>query len=369
MSHLIFFVVLSALIISFHPTGQKFDTLKGHRAVIESISVGVLDNLLCVFSKSEETTIFIDVAALFSDDQRVFRDGIELFEPAGDAAINVHSKTLSFLSPSYFLDTNGQGHLYEVALSLPPILQNVPPTECIVPFLLRRRMPRTIILTHIMERSSKLISVNDLSSLRNWMVVVVEQYSECEVARKFDFESTVHLLPKSSLLSPDDNVDADYVVGHMMMPETFTPVLTQTEILEIVLLPHAMSAVKKADQNGVKFISSLANFYFIELERRLVSSCVALQCLVVALLWRTGQYGELKSFLSAQETQWIISRKSQLHLPTTNRKYFDNPGSASYAESLVLIATEGCADNNGEFDRPLLFCLHRNIIRRLKTIN
>lgn len=97
MSHLIFFVVLSALIISFHPTGQKFDTLKGHRAVIESISVGVLDNLLCVFSKSEETTIFIDVAALFSDDQRVFRDGIELFEPAGDAAINVHSKTLSFL--------------------------------------------------------------------------------------------------------------------------------------------------------------------------------------------------------------------------------------------------------------------------------
>ena len=32
--------------------------------------------------------------------------------------------------------------------------------------------------------------------------------------------------------------------------------MTQTEILEIVLLPHAMSAVKKADQNGVKFISS-----------------------------------------------------------------------------------------------------------------
>ena len=263
--------------------------MKGHRAVIESISVGVVDNLLCVFSKSEETTIFIDVAALFSDDHRVFRDGIELFEPSGDAAINVHSKTLSFLSPSYFLDTNGLGHLYEMALSLPPVIRNVPSTECIVPFLLRRRMPRAIILTHIMERFSKLISVKDLSSLRNWMVVVVEQYSECEVARKFDFESTVHLLSKSSLLSPDDNVDADYVVGHMMMPETLTPVLTQTEILEIVLLPHAMSAVKKADQNGVKFISSLATLYIIELEKRLVSSCVALQCLVVALLWRTGE--------------------------------------------------------------------------------
>ena len=95
----------------------------------------------------------------------------------------------------------------------------------------------------------------------------------------------------------------------------------------------------------------------------MVLSCVALQCLVVALLWRTGEYSELKSFSLAQETQWIISRKRQLHVPTTNRNYFDNPGSASYAEALVLIATEGCSDNNGEFDRPLLFYLHRNIVR------
>ncbi|KAL3763597.1 hypothetical protein ACHAW5_009598 [Stephanodiscus triporus] len=326
---------------------QKFDAFKGHRAVIDSISVGVIDNLLCIFSKYEETTIFLDVAASFSDDQRVFRGGIELFEPAGDVSdVNVHSKALSFLPPSYFLDTNGQGHIYEVALSLRSMLKSVPLNECIVPFLLRRQMPRTIILTHIMERFSKLISLKDLSSLRNWIVVIAEQYSECEDARNFDFESSVHLLPKSSLLSPSENVDANDIMGHAILPEFSIPVLTQTEILEIVLLPHAMSAVKKGDQNEVKFISSLAIFYFIELEKRLVSACVALQCLVVAVLWRTGQYGELKSLLSAQETQWIITRrKSQLNLPTANQMYFDIPGSTAYAETLVLIATDECSDN------------------------
>lgn len=346
---------LSLWSISCYPTDKKFDALKGHRAVIDSISVGVIDNLLCIFSKYEETTIFLDVAASFSDDQRVFRGGIELFEPAGDASdVNVHSKALSFLPPSYFLDTNGQGHIYEVALSLRPMLKSVPLNECIVPFLLRRQMPRTIILTHIMERFSKLISLKDLSSLRNWIVVVAEQYSECEGARNFDSESSAHLLPKSSLLSSNDNVDADDIMGHVISPEFSIPVLTQTDILEIVLLPHAMSAVKKGDQNEIKFISSLAIFYFIELEKRSVSTCVALQCLVVALLWRTGEYGELKSFLSAQETQWIITRrKSQLNLPTANHMYFDIPGSTAYAESLVLIATDECSDN-GKLCTPLL---------------
>ena len=329
--------------------------LRGHRASIESISVGVIDNLLCVFTKSEETTIFLDVSALFSDDQRVFCKGIERFEPtANGSAMNVHSKTLSFVPPSYFLDTNGQGHLYGVALSLSPLLQNVPTTECIIPFLLRRRMPRTIILTHIMERFLKLIYLKDLSSLRNWIMVVVEQYSECEVARQFDFESSAHLLPKSSLLSPDDNVDTGDMAGQMMMP-----VLTQTDVLEFVLLPHAMSATKKGDQNEVKFISSFATFYFIELEKRSATACVALQCLVVALLWRTGEYRELKAFLSARETQWIITRRRcQLNLSTENRMFFDSPGSAAYAETLFLIARNGCSDDC-ELDIFLLFASHR----------
>jgi hypothetical protein len=305
--------------------------------------------LLCVFLKRDETTIFLDVSALFSDDEPVFCKGIEYFESTADGSeINVHSKTLSFVPPSYFLDTNGQGHLYGVALSLPPLLQNVPATECIIPFLMRRRMPRTIILNHIMERFSKLISLKDLSSLRNWIVVVVEQYSECDVARQFDFESSARLLPRCSLLSPDDNVDTGDMASYMMMPA-----LTQTDVLEFVLLPHAMSATKRGDQNEIEFISSLATFFFIELEKRSVTACVALQCLVVTLLWRTGEYRKLKAFLSARETQWIITRRRcQLNLSTEHRMFFDDPGSAAYAEILFLIAKDGCS---GDCELDILF--------------
>jgi len=72
---------------------------------------------------------------------------------------------------------------------------------------------------------------------------------------------------------------------------------------------------------------------------------VALQCLVVALLWRTGENAELTSFLSARQSQWTITRRRrQMNLPTANRMYFDNPGAIPYAETLFLIAKEEFVD-------------------------
>ena len=77
-----------------------------------AISIGVINDLLCIFSKKQQTTYFLDVAALFSDDTRVFREIVEMYEPIGDASVpHIHGESLSFLAPSYFLDTNGQGKL------------------------------------------------------------------------------------------------------------------------------------------------------------------------------------------------------------------------------------------------------------------
>lgn len=110
-------------------TFDVFTSTSSQKLDVEStISVGVIDNLLCLFCKKDETTHFLDVADLFSDDKRVHRESMERFDP------EMHVETLSFLAPAYFLDTSGQGLLYEMSLSLPLLCQSVPPTACIVSF-------------------------------------------------------------------------------------------------------------------------------------------------------------------------------------------------------------------------------------------
>ena len=332
--------------------------MKGKENFEAAISVGVMDNLLCIFSKKQQTTYFLDVAALFSDDTRVFREIVEMYEPIGDASVpHIHGESLSFLAPSYFLDTNGAGRLYEVSLSLPRLIKAVPPTACIIPFLLRRNGSKTTIRDQIMERFSNLIEMKDMASLRKWFAVIVDQYSECDTAINFDVErviemettapsvhnsKSVSLITNCSLLAQDDIGDSHGILS----PEVGSdPVLTQVEVLQMILLPHCKLAIDKGDFKKMKFISSLSIHYLVELERRFLTPCAALQCLVIALLWRTGQASELVAFLSSQRAQWTITRRRrQLDLPTVNQMYFEDPAGVDFAETLFQIATTNCVD-------------------------
>lgn len=193
-----------------------------------------------------------------------------------------------------------------------------------------------------MARFSALIG-KDMTALRSWIGVIVDQYSKDSAAMKFDFESTTSLLEKSSLVSFDVAGSGVALSGDIMTPKACSQVLTQTEVLQMVLLPHAMVAIKKDDMDELKFIASLCIHYFVELERRFVVPSVALQCLVIALLWRTGEDAELSSFLSAQQSQWTITRRRrQMDLPTnfvSGRMYFDHSGAIPLAETLFKIAT------------------------------
>lgn len=322
--------------------------------------------MICIFSKKDETTYFLDVKSSFSDDKRIFRDMISLFEPntSGDHP-HIHDEGLSFLAYCYFLDTQGQGLLYEVTLSLPQLLKTVPANECIIPFILRRNNAKAIIRSSIMERFSKLIESKDLATLRNWIAVIVDHYAECDIAIDFDIEGVIKteemvemveethlhshqtsLLTKVSLLALDEISNADDIVmGNMEQPpETCSHVLTQAEIMQMVLLPHIKAAIQKRDNKLLNFISSLSIHYFVELERRSLMPSVVLQCLVIALLCRTGQDTELAAFISAQQTQWTITRRRlQLGIPSANQMYFGNQGAIQFAETLFQIAVE-CHD-------------------------
>jgi hypothetical protein len=228
---------------------------------------------------------------------------------------------------------------------VPDLLRLIPSSACIVPFLLRRNAPREVLRACAVDRITNLIETNDLTTLKGWLEVFVEQYSRSESAIKWDMESTVTLLPCASLLE----LNRLAMLDHVSVSSSCGPVITQTEMLQLVLIKQAMLALKEGKTEKLEDILAVAIDYMIEIERRFLFPCVALQCLVVALLWKTGENTELCSFLSTQEAQWSITRRRrQLELPTSNRLYSDSPGAVAFAETLFLIATH---DTPGEINQ------------------
>ena len=261
--------------------------------------------------------------------------------------------SLSFLAPSYFLNTNCQGLLYEVDLNLQHILENCPPTACVIPFILRRGGSKEKLLTHVFERFTALIEDGDMKNIRKWIGVIVDIYSKSENGIKWDFETTASLVSKSSLLSRDVMAESRQVPSlYLRVPASCEQVITQSEMLIMFLLPNVMAAIDEGNSRKLKFMSSLSVHYLVEMEQQLILPCVALQCLVIALLCRTGQDDVLSSFLHARQTQWaIMRRRRQMNLPTIQRMYFDNPGAIAFADRLFLIATD---DHSGIGEIKLL---------------
>ena len=308
----------------------------------ESVSVGVIDNLLFITSRDNNVTHFIDVADIFFDDKRVFRESIGVTElvEEGDK-MSIYNEKLSFLAPSYFLNTDGQGLLYQVGISLPMLVRSAPTNACIIPFLLRRNTAKDTVRRFIMERFAALIEARDLATLKQWLEVITKQYAKNNRALQWDNESTVSLLSKS-MLDVDSATDVDKMctAGEVMVPDSScVETLTQTEMLQMILLPHAMVAVKEGKTENLRFLSSLSVHYLVELERLLLTPCVALEMLVITLLLKVGETDELASFLSCRQTQRTITRRRrQLDLPTTNRLYSEIPGAAALGETLFVIA-------------------------------
>ena len=56
---------------------QRTKPLSGDSTHIDASCVGVMDNLLIIFLKEDKFTLFLDVADLFSNDKKVFKECIE----------------------------------------------------------------------------------------------------------------------------------------------------------------------------------------------------------------------------------------------------------------------------------------------------
>mmetsp|Transcript_30246 Transcript_30246/g.60455 ORF Transcript_30246/g.60455 Transcript_30246/m.60455 type:complete len:906 (-) Transcript_30246:1857-4574(-) len=312
--------------------------LKGPTATSES-QIGLIDNLLFIFSKEEKSTLFIDVADIFSDDKRVHRESIDVGD-SGQSKNNpsIYDESLSFLAPSFFLNTNGQGLLYQANLDMDHLLDYCPSTSCIIPMILRRGERKEKLISHVVERFSHLIELRDTMNLQNWIGVIVDMYSKSSDAIEWDFDSTACLVPKATLAVFDElPVVNDLPVK---VPAFCSQILTQFELLHCIFLPQAIAAINEGDAEKLRLISSLSVHYLVEMERKMVLPSVALQSFIIAILCRTEQDEVLSSFLSARQTQWtIMRRRKHMNLPTVHRMYFDSPGAVSFAEALFLIAS------------------------------
>ena len=272
------------------------------------MAVGELDNLMAIFVKSDNMVYFLDVEDIFASDTRIFSEPFACHQSSdGDCGLQVHD--LSFLPPHYCLDTSGNGSLYKVRLSMRILLDSIPPTACVVPLLLRREPTSlTSVRIHIMNRFMSLIRKGDMSSLKKWLEIIVDEYRDIDAALEHDKrqdEESAALLSRSTLLESNHIDDQNVIAAQMRTPENTRRVLTQTELLHLILIPASMAAIDEGDNERLRFMSSLANQYLVELERKRLSPCPALRCLVITLLWRTGQDAALRSILSAQQTRMV----------------------------------------------------------------
>lgn len=319
---------------------QIFDEIKGKDVESMDVTVGELDNLLAIFVKSDKMVFFLDVDDIFADTQ-LFPEPFACHQSGGDSDDGHQIHDLSFLPPHYCLDTSGNGSLYKVRLSMRILLDSIPPTACVVPLLLRREAASLkSVRVHIMNRFMALIREDDMTSLKNWLEILVDQYKDIDVALDFDKrqdEESAVLLSKSTLLELNQIDDQKLIAAQLRTPETTRRVLTQTELLHLILIPASMAAVKEGHNERLRFMSSLTNHYLVLLERKRLSPCPALRCLVITLLWRTGQDAALRSILSALTTRLTIGkRKKQLSLSDDS---CPESVESELARSLFLVAT------------------------------
>jgi hypothetical protein len=261
------------------------------------------------------------------------------------------------LAPSFFLHTDGEGLLYEIKLDFNKLLRGIPSTECIVPILLQRNEPRQTMLTYIMGRLDVLVENYDLTTIKVWLGVIVHDYSKSEAAMKWDKDSTDEtLLSASSLLE----LDTLSILNEISVPSSCQTVLTQSEVLQYVLLKHTKLALEESNDRYLELVCSISIHYLIEIEMKTCNPCFALQCLVIALLVKQCRVSELTSYLSTRETQWIqVRRRRQMNLTATSGTYFDYPGVAiAFAEILFKI---------GKLPLQLLLTHHsKSIFEQLK---
>jgi hypothetical protein len=137
------------------------------------------------------------------------------------------------------------------------------------------------------------------------MEAVVAAYAFPQVCR-WDERASVSLMFKCALLPAGrefhiDTFESSDPFRHrqdgvfLLRP----PVLTQTEILERALLPLARHALASTDKRLLVAVADVAQDLFSAFAMQSNRPCPALECLLIALLWRLGKCQDVLAMVRA----------------------------------------------------------------------
>eukprot|EP00550_Attheya_septentrionalis_P004629 CAMPEP_0198290548 /NCGR_PEP_ID=MMETSP1449-20131203/8368_1 /TAXON_ID=420275 /ORGANISM="Attheya septentrionalis, Strain CCMP2084" /LENGTH=1144 /DNA_ID=CAMNT_0043989057 /DNA_START=135 /DNA_END=3569 /DNA_ORIENTATION=- len=297
------------------------------RTSFDSTLIYVVDNLLCIMSKETKSTLFIDIKKMYYKSSNPKESMVVVEEPSNEKQPDVKSvyeEGLSFLPPFYMLDPQGRGVISYLKLNIASIADAFPVNTCSVSMLLRRRtlpsLSRSLAMDHFDEILDSIQqNANDVDSIsvrRLWLDAVADIYSASKQCQMWDYRTSSSfvfqcaLLPSSAAFLSGYN-PYDYTQLSADPPIAYQSIITQTEMCEQIFLPRAKIAMSSKDTEQLEFITQTLLEYLGALDRHYVSPCPALQCLLVALLWRLDFGREVLSMLRAERFQRTIDAEDE----------------------------------------------------------
>eukprot|EP00978_Attheya_sp_CCMP212_P000008 scaffold19_cov55-Attheya_sp.AAC.1 len=298
------------------------------RTSFDSTLIYVLDNLLCIMSKVDKSTLFIDIKKMYYKNSTNPKESMVVVEETSNEkqpdVKSVYEEGLSFLPPFYMLDPQGRGVIFYLKLNIASIADAFPVNTCSVSMLLRRRtlpsLSRSLAMDHFDEILDSIQqNANDVDSISVrmlWLDAVADIYSANKQCQMWDYRTSSSfvfqcaLLPSSAAFLSGYN-PSDYKQLSADPPIAYQSIITQTEMCEQIFLPRAKIALSSTDTEQLEFITETLIEYLGALDRHYVSPCPALQCLLVALLWRLGFGREVLSMLRAERFQRTIDAEDE----------------------------------------------------------
>lgn len=234
------------------------------------------------------------------------------------------------------------------------IVSKLPLTTCITPFLLNRKYTPDLARSIILERLTTFIETQDIVSLKKSLLLesIAEAYSMNDRFAFWDMDACLPLLFRSGLLPPNYgplsksilNQDSRLPSTSLSNPSDDKPIITQTEILEKVLLPQAEESLLKSDLSRFEFIGMISCSLMENLTSEYVEVCPALETLVIAMLWRLGHAEKVLAILRSRRNSFGAKYKSSRfgnnELMKREIMNIEKKRKAKFSEMMVIISIE-----------------------------
>ena len=274
------------------------------------------------------------------------------------------------------LDPRGRGYVYHMCFDLKRFSDSIPWPRCkMTPFFLRRRSgkPESCHILLLQKVREFIIENGEFSSeIDDFLDQVSNYYKKSILAIEWDNEACLPFIYKAALLpgtieklrlasEETLKLSLDHVVLHAdenEMSETdmgLRSVLTQSEILEFVILPISYTAIANSDNARLRSALNFAISFVGALQQKSIEPCEALYCIIASLFWRLGDGVDIIGFLrsrkfhhnfenkSLQKTTYgmkVITESSQHHEDETHIAELKKDGMKAFAEMLLMITVE-----------------------------